>query len=98
MTIKYEISRWSSMFSQTARDYVVCHKAPRAKRELWRMIYEMLKSDGLLDRPVAHRLLREFEGAEICPPSFGCYRHQTFYLRQNDGAHGPFVEFKAWRA
>ncbi len=57
----------------------------------------MIEADGLLDRPVAHRLLQEFNDCEVSPPPHGSYRKQTFYLRQNDGAHAPFVEFWAHR-
>ena len=97
MAIKYEINRWHSQFYERAASYVTCARADKAHSLLWSEIHSMLASEGLLDRPVALRLAKEFDVCEISPPKPGYYRTQTFYLRPDEKGYAAFVEFSARR-
>lgn len=95
--IKYEITRWRDGLDEKAIDRSVCHQSPRARQELWRMIYEMVEAEALLDRPCALRLAAQFDNFDTSRPKQGYYRTQTFRLREGNGLVGAFVEFRAWR-
>lgn len=101
MAIKYEIARWDSSTSMQARAYHCVARSDAAETRLWAEIYAMLESAALLDRPVARRLLAEFEASAMLgqfkAPKRGYMRQQTFKLR--DDAHGllEHVTFSAMR-
>lgn len=97
MAIKYEIARWHSQFYGKAASYVTCARADKAHSLLWDEIHALLASESLLDRPVAQRLVAEFDACEIAPPKPGYYRSQTFYLMPDKKGHAAFVEFTARR-
>ncbi len=88
MGLIYQISRWHSATAPQAADYAERKQGPAAKRELRRMVHEMLAADGLLDRPIAYDLMRQVEFADIRPPAAGHIRKQEFRLRDE---LGPFV-------
>ncbi len=101
MAIKYEITRWDSSTSMEARAFHSVSRSDAAENRLWAEIYAMLESAALLDRPVARRLLAEFEASAMNgnfkAPKRGYMRSQTFKLR--DDAHGllEHVTFSAMR-
>lgn len=97
MAIKYEIARWHSQFYDKAASYETCSRADKAASILWDEVRTMLASEGLLDRPVALRLVKEMMDCEIAPPKPGYYRSQTFYLRPDKKGYSAFVEFTARR-
>lgn len=88
MAISYEITRiWSPIHDASA-----FHRVGRkdvAATRLWAEIYAMLESAGLLDRPIAHRLLSQFKACEISPPRLGYERREVFRL--NDFASVIFT-------
>jgi len=59
-------------------------RSDAAKGEAYRMIYEMCESEGLLDRPVAHRLIAELDAADISPVKPGWTRKIEFRLREKE--------------
>lgn len=89
MALQYTISHWYSDTAKQAASYETCQRADRAATVLWGQIYQMIAGNGLLDRPIAWTLLRQFEACEIAPPARGHYRREVFKL----GAE--FVEFRA---
>ena len=97
MAIKYEVTRWHSQFYDKAASYVTCSRADKVASILWDEVRAMLASEGLLDRPVALRLVKEMTDCEISPPNPGYYRSQTFYLRPDEKGYSAFVEFTARR-
>lgn len=100
MAIKYEISRWRFPTSMEASAYHCVSRGDVAERRVWQEIYAMLEANGLLDRPVARRLLAEFEQSAadgtFSAPARGYMRSQKFYLDANR-LDGPRVEFFALR-
>jgi hypothetical protein len=101
MAINYQISRWRSQFEERAADFTERKRLDAALQELWRQIYEMLEANGLLDRPVALRLRKEFldyqgkltrEGLRL-----GYFRRDEFLLREDDKL-GEKVIFRQSRA
>lgn len=91
MAIHYEITRRWSPFCDAAAFHRVTRKDVAANR-LWSEIYAMLEGNGLLDRPIAHKLLAQFNACEVSPPPLGYKRFEVFRL--NDFAS---VTFSAMR-
>lgn len=88
MRLRYEISHWHSETATRAAHYETCSRKDRAATVLWSQIYAMLEGNGLLDRPVAHRLMHQFDACEIAPPRHGYYRREVFKL--SSGEHVIF--------
>jgi len=80
MTIHYEITRWPSGLAMEAVSYEVRHKSHAARLALRRAVYEMLKANALLDRPIAYDLMRKADCAVIRPKGRGYCVRQTFEI------------------
>lgn len=80
MTLRYTIEHWRSPTSERAAFYETCKRKDRAATVLWAAIYNMIEGNGLLDRPIAWQLLRQFDACDISPPERGTYRLERFRL------------------
>jgi hypothetical protein len=89
MQLRYTIEHWLSPTAKRAAFYETCKRKDRAATVLWATIYNMIKGNGLLDRPIAWQMLRQFERCEISPPAHGTYRLERFKL------NGETVIFRA---
>lgn len=101
MAINYQVSRWRSQFSERAAEFSEKKRLDAALQELWAQIYSMLEGNGLLDRPVALRLRKEFldyseklkrEGLRP-----GHFRRDDFFLSETEKGLGAFVRFRQSR-
>ena len=92
MAIVYEVTRFNSL-SGNAASYQTFARAPAAAKALRQAVYDMLEANGLLDRPVAYRLINEAESCEVSPPPRGHLRQQRIKLDEYNS-----VEFYATRA
>lgn len=90
MAIKYEITRVHGLGD--AREFHQVTRSDAAANRLWGEIYAMLHSAALLDRPIAWRLLKQFQQCEISPPPMGYCRREIFRLDEFTA-----VEFTATR-
>lgn len=96
MRTVYEITHWDYDTQMQARSYRKLYRAPAAKSALYAALYDMVRSQALLDRPIAHIVMEQYAAFEeaIRPPVQGWYTTKTFRLRPNDG---PSVTFRAYR-
>lgn len=92
MAIRYSIETSYPDYPNLPVTEETRQRADAASDALWRAIYQMIEGQGLLDRPIAWQLLREFEACEVSPPARGTYRLQRFNLGSER------VTFRAERA
>lgn len=101
MAISYQVTRWRSQFEPKAADFSERKRLDSALSELWRQIYEMLEANGLLDRPCAQRLSKEFDlyadKLRKAGLRLGHFRLDKFYLSETEKGLGAFVEFRQSR-
>jgi hypothetical protein len=90
MKLEYTITRHRGLGD--AASFSRHYRAPSAKAALRQAVYDMLAANGLLDRPIAHRLIAEAESCEVSPPSPGYLRSQRIRLDEFNS-----VEFWAHR-
>lgn len=99
MSIRYEISTWSSLTATKAHRHAVKHRRDAALQELYSQLYQMIAGDGALDTKRGWRLVHEFEefrkevegGLER-----GYYRSKTFHMTEGQSL-GWHVEFRQER-
>lgn len=78
--VVYEITRHRSLTEMRAAEYVKRHRAPAAANALYAQIYNMLEANGLRDRPIAWKLVDQFNKCNVSPPPRGHYRFERFRL------------------
>lgn len=80
MRTVYQISRQRFLTEEKRAEFAKRFRSDSAAKELWSQIYNMLDSNGLRDRPIAHKLAAQFDACEISPPPLGYLRREIFKL------------------
>ncbi len=73
--VHYEITHECGLCGP--HDFARRYRAPAARYALETMVYEMLAGFGMLDRPVAYRLMNEARAVDVSPPPRGHYRRSV---------------------
>lgn len=90
--LTYEVTTWESTTFPRAKDHRKVYRKDLFAAELYRQAYAMLEAEGLLDRPVAWRVMGEVDtlaDAYAKPLRPGYYRRDTIWLRdpKDGGKH-----------
>jgi hypothetical protein len=78
MAIRYTINTSYPAYPHLPVTRETRSRAPAAENALWRAIFAMIEGQGLRDRPIAWRLLREFESCDLSAPKAGQYHLHHF--------------------